>query len=58
MGKMILVFLVVFSLVFMGILAFRNLSNKEKWALTKVVGYSTIVAVVTLLLLSIIVILF
>lgn len=58
MAKMILVFLVVFALVFFGIEIFRKLSEKEKWALTKTVGYSIIVAVVTITLLTVFVILF
>lgn len=58
MAKMVLAFLAVFALVFVGILAFRSLSKKEKWALTKTLGYSIIVAVVTIVLLSVFVILF
>jgi hypothetical protein len=58
MSKMISVFLFVFFLVFAGILAFREMSKKERWALTKTIGYSIIVAVVTVLLLTGFVILF
>jgi len=58
MAKMIIAFLIVFALVFAGITAFRSLSEKEKWALTKTVGYSIIVAVVTVLLLTVFVMLF
>jgi lipopolysaccharide export LptBFGC system permease protein LptF len=58
MAKMILVFAVVFVLVFAGITAFRSLSKKERWALTKVAGYSIIVAVVTVLLLTLFVMVF
>jgi len=58
MAKMVLVFAVVFALVFVGILAFRKMSKKEKWTLTKTVGYSILVAVVTVLLLTMFVILF
>jgi hypothetical protein len=58
MAKMVVAFAVVFILVFSGIIAFRSLSEKEKWALTKVAGYSILVAVVTVLLLTLFVLLF
>jgi hypothetical protein len=50
----ILTFLVVFVLIFTGIKTLRTMSDKEIWALTKTAGYSIIVAVVTLLLLTLI----
>lgn len=55
---MVLTFLIVFMLVLAGIETFRNMTNKERWALTKSLGYSIIVAVVTLVLLTGFVILF
>jgi hypothetical protein len=55
---MVVAFAVVFILVFSGITAFRSLSEKEKWALTKTAGYSILVAVVTVLLLTLFVLLF
>lgn len=55
---MILAFLVVFALIFFGIIAFRKLSEKDKWALTKTLTYSIIVAVVTMSLLTMFVVLF
>ena len=58
MAKMILTFLIVFGLVFGAIELFRSLSKKERWALTKTVGYSIIIAVVTVTLLTMFVILF
>ena len=58
MAKIVLVFSIVFAIVFAGITAFRSLSAKEKWVLTKTVGYSIIVAVVTVLLLTVFVMLF
>lgn len=58
MSKLILVFLITFIGVYAGIELFRNLTKKEKWALTKQLGYSTIVAVVAIVLLTLIVILF
>jgi hypothetical protein len=47
MFKIILAFIIVFGLFFFGIQAARSLSGKEGWALTKLVGYSIICAVLT-----------
>lgn len=58
MIKMVLTFLIVFMLVLAGIETFRNMTQGERWSLTKSVGYSIIVAVVTLVLLTGFVILF
>lgn len=58
MVKMVFVFLMVAILIFAGIETFRTMTNKERWALTKSLGYSIIVAVVTLVLLTGFVILF
>jgi hypothetical protein len=58
MAKMILVFLIVFALVFAGMETFRSMTQGERWSLTKSVGYSIIIAVVTLILLAGFVILF
>jgi divalent metal cation (Fe/Co/Zn/Cd) transporter len=51
--KIILGFLIVFAGFFIGIAAFRNLSGKEKWQLTKLVIYSIICAVLTTLALTV-----
>ena len=58
MIKMILSFLIVFGLTFGAIELFRKLSKKEKWELTTTLGYSIIIAVVAVLLLTLLVILF
>lgn len=47
MAKIILSFLVVFGLFFFGIHAVRELSGKQRWALTKLAGYSILCAVLT-----------
>lgn len=49
MIKIILGFLLVFAAFFVGIAAFRGLSGRDKWQLTKLVGYSIICAVLTTL---------
>jgi hypothetical protein len=58
MIKVIIVFCMIFAFVYIGIEFFRSMSSLEKWQLTKTAGYATIVAVVTTLLLTGIVILF
>ena len=55
---MVFVFLMVAILIFAGIETFRTMTNKERWALTKSLGYSIIIAVVTMVLLTGFVILF
>ena len=58
MAKIILSFLLMFCVFFFGIRAFRELSGKEKWALTKYLAYSILCTVLTTFFLVIIVILF
>jgi heme/copper-type cytochrome/quinol oxidase subunit 2 len=58
MFKIILFFLIVFGICFYGIKSFRDLTGKDKWALTKLVIYSTICAVLAIVFLALIVILF
>lgn len=58
MIKIILAFLVVFGVCYFGIKGYRELSGKDKWALTKLLGYSILVAVLTLVVLTIFVIAF
>jgi hypothetical protein len=45
--KIILGFLFVFGVFFFGILAVRDMTGKERWALTKLVSFSIICAVLT-----------
>jgi len=47
MIKIILGFLLVFAAFFVGINIVRSMTGKEKWALTKLVAYSIICAVLT-----------
>lgn len=55
---MLFVFGLLFSGFWIGIPAFRTLSGKEKWDLTKTVGYAILCAVLALLVLVTLVILF
>lgn len=54
----ILIFLITCFLVYGGIEGFRALTGKQKWALTKSVGYSILVSAVAMVILTTIVILF
>jgi hypothetical protein len=58
MFKIILAFLVAFGICFFGIKGFRDLTGKDRWALTKLVAYSTICAILAIVVLILLVILF
>lgn len=58
MARIILAFLAVFGFYYFGITAFRSLTGKEKWELTKLVIYSIICTVLTIITLTIFVITF
>jgi hypothetical protein len=58
MIKLCLVFLVFATCIHLGITSWRALSGKEKWSLTKSVGYSVNVALLTVLAMIIIVMIF
>jgi hypothetical protein len=47
MIKIILGFALVFAAIFFGILAVRDMTGRERWALTKLISYSIICAVLT-----------
>lgn len=58
MIKLILSFLLCFTFVFFGIKAFRALSDKERWSLTKLAAYAILCSAITIAVLVSIVILF
>jgi hypothetical protein len=58
MIKLILAFLIIFVICYFGIKSFRDLTCKDKWALTKLLAYTTICSVLTVVLLILITILF
>ena len=58
MIRLWLVFGILAVLVHFGITAWRNMSGKERWTLTKSISYSIIVALLAVLVMSVIVILF
>jgi hypothetical protein len=47
MIKIVLGFVLVFVAFFVGIQAVRGLTGREKWQLTKLIGYSIMCAVLT-----------
>jgi len=47
MIKIVLGFLLVFTAFFIGIQAVRGLTGRERWQLTKLIGYSIMCAVLT-----------
>jgi hypothetical protein len=55
---MVYIWLVLSTLIFGGIYTWRELSNREKWQLTKIAAYATICSLLSVLILSFIVVLF
>ena len=58
MFKIILSFLILFLIFFFGISQVRKMSGKEKWMLTKLIGFSILCASLTFFTITIIVLLF
>jgi hypothetical protein len=58
MIRLWLVFGIVAVLIHFGITAWRNMTGRERWTLTKSVAYSIIVSLLAVLAMTVIVILF
>ena len=58
MAKILLAFLVAFGLCYIGIKGYRDLSGRDKFALTKMLAYSVLCSSIAISLLFLIVILF
>ena len=58
MIRLWLVFIVFAILIHFSIVSWRALSGKEKWSLTKSIGYSIIVALLAVLAMMLLVVLF
>jgi hypothetical protein len=58
MIRMILMWLLLSGAIGIGIAAFRQLSGKEQWQLTKYIAYATMCSLVAVVLLGIMVVLF
>jgi len=58
MIKVLLFFVLIFALFFLGIKTIRNITGKEALALTKIIGYSIVCAILTVAVLISIVVIF
>jgi len=58
MIRMILAYIVVFLIFFLGIIVFTQLSGTVKWVITKLLAYSLFCAIITTVFLVSIVVLF
>ncbi len=58
MIKMLVTFISLFIIFYIGIDLFRKFTNKEKWEITKTLAYSFGISVLVIVLLTVIVILF
>jgi len=58
MIRLWLAFIILAVFIHFGLTAWRNMSGKERWTLTKSVTYSIIVALLAVVLMTVIVILF
>ena len=58
MARMILMWLLLSGAIGFGIAAFRQLSGKEQWQLTKLLAYATMCGLVAVVLLAFLVLMF
>jgi len=58
MARMILMWLLLSGAIGFGIAAFRQLSGKEQWQLTKYIAYATMCGLVAVVLLAFLVLMF
>ena len=58
MIKMITMWLILSAAIAFGIMAFRQMSGKEQWQLTKLLAYATMCSLTAVVFLGIIVVLF
>jgi hypothetical protein len=58
MIRLWLAFIIVAVLIHFGITAWRKMEGKEQWALTKSIGYSILVSLAAVMLMTVFVIVF
>jgi hypothetical protein len=58
MARMILMWLLLSGAIGFGIAAFRQMSGKEQWQLTKYIAYATMCGLVAVVLLAFLVLMF
>ncbi len=58
MIRFVFVFAILAALIHFGIMGWRSMSGKERWTLTKSLGYSIIVSLLAIVVMMFIVVLF
>jgi len=58
MIRVVFAFAIIFSLFFFGIRSARSMTGQEQWALTKLLAYSALCAILTFVFLITLVVLF
>jgi hypothetical protein len=58
MIRLVLAFAILAALIHFGITAWRSMSGKERWSLTKTVSYSIIVSLLTIAVMTLFVVIF
>jgi hypothetical protein len=58
MIRVFLAFAILAALIHFGIMGWRSMSGKDRWSLTKSIGYSIIVSLLALVVMTTLVILF
>jgi len=58
MIKALLAFVILFAILYFGIEGFRSMKNKEKWATVKTTVYAGSISLLTIVILTVIVVLF
>jgi hypothetical protein len=58
MIRLWLAFIILAVIIHFGITAWRNMEGKEQWALTKSIGYSILVSLAAVMLMTVFVIVF
>ena len=58
MIRVILVFAILAALIHFGIMGWRSMAGKERWSLTKSLGYSIIVSLLAIVVMMFMVVLF
>ena len=58
MIRLVFVFAILAALIHFGIIGWRSMTGKERWSLTKTLGYSIIVSLLAIVVMMFIVVLF
>jgi hypothetical protein len=58
MIRVVLFFAILATLIHFGIIGWRSLTGKERWSLTKTLGYSIIVSLLAIVVMMFLVVLF